>query len=461
VSAADGGGPDRTRAPRPGALRPFRFPEVHRHTLSNGLKVLASEMRDFPVVTVSLTADAGALADDPEKAGVSALVSALLESGAGGKTADEIAELVDGLGVSLDSSIAWDTVQVGFTALTSRMEEAGRVLADVALRPEFPQDEVDRLRDERLALLRQRRGTPANLADEVESLYAYAPGVPFARPMGGSAETVARLTRDDLAAFHAARYRPSTAAVVAAGDASIDEIVALAERCFGGWEGEAPPRTVPDVRPRLDRTTIVIADRPGAVQSELRVAHVGIERTSPDYFAVTVMNSLLGGTFSSRLNLNLRERLGYTYGAFSSFLSRRQRGLFSMSAAVQTEVTAHSVSEMLRELRELQEAPVTPAELDDARNFLAGIFPLSLETTDGVAGRLQSLVTYGLPDDYWDHYRDGILSVTAEDVLEAARRHLWPDRAAVVIAGDAEAIRGPLEELGIGPVEVVDPATLP
>ncbi|HEU0054429.1 MAG TPA: pitrilysin family protein, partial [Longimicrobium sp.] len=273
--------PDRTRAPEPGALRPFHFPPVHRHTLANGMRVVAAEMRDFPVVTVSLVADAGGLADAPDKAGSSALVSALLESGAAGKSADEIAELVDGLGVSLDAGISWDTVQVGFTSLTSRMEEAMGVLADVALRPEFPRDEVDRLRDERLALLRQRRGTPSNLADEVEIRYVYAPGVPYARPLGGYAETVSRLTRDDLTVFHDAWYRPASAAIVAAGDASIDELVALAERHFGGWSGAPPHTPTAEVRPRLDRATIVIADRPGSVQSELRVSHVGIARADP------------------------------------------------------------------------------------------------------------------------------------------------------------------------------------
>jgi zinc protease len=196
------------------------------------------------------------------------------------------------------------------------------------------------------------------------------------------------------------------------------------------------------------------------VQSELRVGHIGMERTAPDYFAVTVMNAILGGTFSSRLNLNLRERLGYTYGASTVFAMRRQPGPFSMSTAVQTEVTAHAVSEMLRDLRGMQEADVTPAELDDARNYLAGIFPLALQTTDGVSGKLSTIATYGLPDDYYQHYRERLLAVTAADVLEAARARLWPDRAAVVIGGDAEKIRGELEALDVGPVVVLDPDEL-
>ena len=229
---------------------------------------------------------------------------------------------------------------------------------------------------------------------------------------------------------------------------------------LGDWRGGAEAVAPPEVRPRVERTTIVLLDRPGSVQSEIRVGHVGVERTTPDYFAVTVMNSILGGTFSSRLNMNLRERLGYTYGASSTFAMRRQPGPFSMSTGVQTEVTAHAVSETLRALRAMQEAEVTAAELDDARNYLAGVFPLGLQTTDGVSGKLSTIATYGLPDDYYEHYRERLLAVTAADVLQAARERLWPDRAAVVISGDAEKIRAELEALDLGPVVVADPDEL-
>ena len=452
---------DRTRIPAPGPLRPYRFPRVDRRTLSNGLSVLVAEQRNFPLATFDLVLPAaGGAADTDDRAGLAALVAALLESGAGERDAAELAEAVDDLGLSLDAGLTWDTTQVGFTALRSRAAEGFGLLADLARRPTFPEDEVERLRVERVASVTQRRGTPSSLAEEVASRYVFAPGVDYARPLGGLARTVEGLHREQVLAFHAAHYRPESAALVAAGDISIDEAVELAERWLGDWTGAPPRLDEPEVRPGVERTTIVIAHRPGAVQSEIRVAHVGVERAAPDFFAVSVLNSILGGLFSSRLNLNLRERLGYTYGASSSFGSRRRPGVFAMTTAVQTEVTAHSVSEMLREMRDIREAPVSDAELADARNYLAGVFPLGVQTTDGIAGKLATVFTYGLPDDYYDHYREGIRAVTADEVLEAARRRLWPDRAAVVVAGDADVIRGPLEELGVGPVEVVDPATL-
>jgi len=449
---------DRTLVPPRGPLRPFHFSTVHRRRLANGLTVLVAEVRKFPVLTVDLLVDAGGVVEPEGEGGVSAMVCALLESGAGGRDAEEIAELIDSLGLSLDAGVSWDTGQVGFTCLRARLEGGFELLADLVRRPTFPAAEVERVREERLSTIQQRRGTPSWVADEAQGRWIFAPDTLFARPLGGMLRTVEGLGRDHVAAFHARRYRAAGATLVAAGDASVDEIVALAERWFGDWEGEGEPVPELEVRPRLAETTVVLVDLPGAVQSEIRIGHLGIEREAPDYAAVTVMNAILGGTFSSRLNLNLRERLGYTYGVSSSFASRRQPGTFGMATAVQTEVTAHAVSEMMRDMREIREAPVSAAELDDARNFLAGVFPLGLQTTDGVSGKLTSIATYGLPDDYYDHYRGQLLAVTAADVQDAARRRLWPDRAAVVIAGDAARIHAELEALELGPVVIADPA---
>jgi zinc protease len=286
--------------------------------------------------------------------------------------------------------------------------------------------------------------------------YTFPEGHPFGRRLAGPAAALRALARDDVQAFHHAHYVPEGAWICAAGDVTVDQVAELAERWFGGWTGAPPAPRTPPTPNRVDATTIFLADRPGSVQSEVRVGHVGLERTADDFFAATIMNAVLGGVFSSRLNLNLRERLGYTYGASSSFGLRKLPGTFTISSAIQSEKTAHAVSEMLRDMREMQETLAPAAEVADAAGYLAGIFPLQMQTTDGVAGRLSTLAVYGFPDDYFDHYREGLLAVTPEDVREAARRRLMPDRAAVVVVGDASELRGPLEALGIGPVEVVD-----
>ena len=449
---------DRSRPPAPGPLRPFHFPHVQRRTLDNGLQVLVAENHAFPVATLDLVFPSGGLVEPEERAGLASLTAGLLESGAGERDATQIAEAVDELGLALETGVSWDTSLAGFTALTSRLEAGMRILADLAMRPAFPQHEVERIRDERLAALVQRRGDPSSLADELASLFSFPDAHPFGRRLAGSQATLPTLTREEVAAFHAAHYLPGGAWLCAAGDVTLDGVSALAERFFAGWSGTAPAPREPQTPVRFDETAIILADRPGSVQSEVRVGHVGIPRTADDYFAVTVMNAVLGGLFSSRLNLNLREKLGYTYGVSSAFGMRRLPGTFTVSGAIQVEGTTHSVSEILREMRQMQDERVSDAELADARSYLAGTFPLALQTTDGLAGKVTSLAVYGLPDDYYDTYRDRLMSVNADEVREAARSRLMPGRAAVVVVGDAKQLQGGLEELGVGPVRVVDPA---
>jgi zinc protease len=449
---------DRSRPPPPRPLRPFHFPRVRRTSLPNGLEVIVAESRALPVATVDLVLPCGGLAEPDDRGGLAALTAGLLESGGGGRDAAAVAEAVDALGLSLEVGVTWDSTLAGFTALSSRLGEGMEILAALVVHPEFPEREVERIRDERLAALAQRRADPASAADELAAHFTFAPGHPFGRRLGGLRSTLATLTRGDVAGFHAARYRPLGAAVCAAGDVTLEEVAELAERHLGAWEGGPEPGRAPSSAARFDRTTLVLADRPGAVQSELRVGHLGIARTDRDFYPVTVMNSILGGLFSSRLNLNLRERLGYTYGASSSFAARRLPGSFTASAAVQVEGTAHAVAEVLRDMRRMQEEPVPAAELEDALAYLAGVFPLSLETTDALASRLAALAVYGLEDDHWDHHRDRILAVTAAEVQAAARERLFPDRAAVVVVGDAARLRGELEALDAGPVEVVSEA---
>lgn len=451
--------PRRDVAPEAGPLRPFEFPRVHRQTLSNGMPLIVSEIPDFPVVTTSLVLRAGATTEDASRAGIASLTASLLESGAGKLGAAEIAESIESLGVRLGAGASWDTTHADMTSLRSRLEPALDIFADLVRRPTFPGAEVERLRMERLAEIAQLRADPRSLAGEVFARFVYSPDSPFSRPVAGTAATVAGITTEDVTVFHALRYTPESAALVVAGDITAEQALEFAEQRFGDWAGSSPVVTAPADDPRQETPPVVIVDRPGSVQSEVRVGHVGVSRATADYFPLTVMNTILGGAFSSRLNLSLRERHGYTYGVSSGFAMRRQRGPFLVSTAVQSEVTAAAVLEIVRQLRLIRDEGVTPGELDDARNYLAGVFPLRLQTTDGIAARLAETVVYELPERYWDEYRERVLSVTAADVHRVAREHVHPDELTVVVVGDAAAIRSSLEGVDLGPVEVVSAAS--
>lgn len=451
---------DRSRAPAPGPLRDFDFPGIHRGTLSNGIPVLVAEVRNFPVVTLHVLLEAGGTREPASQAGIASLTAALLESGAGPHSALQIAEQIEALGVQLDTDASWDTAFASLTALRSRLEPASDILAEIVQRPTFPEAEVKRLRGERLAEILQRRADPRALASEATAQFVYAPDVPFSRSLGGTADTVESLGKADVAVFHAEHFHAAATTMIVCGDVAPEEAVELLERRFGGWRSGVVTPTAVEVRPRSDEAKLVVVNRPGSVQSEIRVGHLGVSRATPDYFAVLVMNTILGGAFSSRLNLNLRERHGYTYGASSGFALRRDPGAFLVSTAVQTEVTAAAVAQIMEELRAIREAPVTPAELDDARNYMAGAFPLRLQTTGGIAARLAELAIYDLPDDYFDHYRQRIVDVSAADVQRAAERHVRPGDAVVVIVGDADQIRAPLESLELGPLQIVEAADI-
>jgi zinc protease len=298
----------------------------------------------------------------------------------------------------------------------------------------------------------QSRAEPGGLADEVFARTVYAPESRYARPDRGSAESVAKLDPRAIAAFHATRYQPRGSTLIMTGDITIADAARIAERTFSTWSGDAAG-SVPlvDGAARTTRALHLVA-RPDAPQSEIRLGHVGLPRSHPDYFPVLLMNAILGGLFSSRINLNLRERHAYTYGAHSAFEWRRGAGPFDASTAVQSDVTAAAAREILNEIDTIRNVPVSADELELASNYLAGVFPIKYETTDAVARALAALVVFSLPTDYFDRYRDRVRSVTVADVQGAAQTHIHPDALQLVVVGDAAAIRAPLEALTFGPL---------
>lgn len=446
-------GLDRNREPLPGAIRTFAFPPAERRRLGNGLQTVIARHGDLPLVTVRIVVDAGAGAEGPAEQGLATLTANALEGGTERLDGAALAWELERLGVQLETWVTWDALHVACTALREQLPAVLTLLSEVVRTPAFPSGEVERLREEQLAALLQRQVEPRALADDMASHFIFAPASLYGRPVLGRRETVAGFDPDAVARFHAAHFAPRGTAIVLTGAVAADEAHALLERTFGTWQAKSVASEVAAPEARARRTTVHLVDRPGSVQSELRLGHLGLARSHPDYFPVLVMNGILGGTFTSRLNLSLRERHGFTYGVRSSFAFRRRPGPFVIQTAVGSDVTVRAAREALNEIALLLEQGPTEAEVASARHYLAGVFPLELQTTEQLAARLAELVIFDLPEDYFEHYRARITAVTREQVIEAARAHVRPAELAIVVVGDADALQQELEALALAPVQ--------
>jgi zinc protease len=317
---------------------------------------------------------------------------------------------------------------------------------------------VERLRDELLAHLMQARSDPRRLAELRVGRGMFPSDSPFGRPAAGLELTVAELVRAAVGERYAAVHDPRLATVVVAGQLEGIDVPGLLDRAFLAWRPgseEAPTVRWPSVVDPIERTFVRLVDRPGSVQSEVRIGHVGLARRIPDFYPAVVMSAALGGLFRSRLQMKLREEKGYTYGASASFEFRRSPGPFAARSAVRTDATAPAILDAMAELRRIREEPLEPAELDAARDFLVGVFPLRFETPAAIAAALSGIVVQRLPDDELERYRPTVAAVTAEEVRQAAERHVHPDRSAIVVVGDAERVEADLRAAGLGEVEVV------
>jgi zinc protease len=443
----------REQAPAAGPVRAFEFPAVSEITLANGMRVLHARHGRLPIVSAHVVIDAGAATEPADKGGLAQLAASALHAGTTTRDGGRIAWELERLGVQLKTSADWDALQASITVPVGRTDRALDLLSDVIRNAAFPETEIERMRAEQLAEILQRLKEPRALASDVAGRCVFARDVPYARPLIGSTTSVSALRADDLRNFHSARFTPRNSAIIIVGDIAAADARALAERCFGDWQGERVAAPEFAVRPRATGTTIFVVDRPGAVQSELRVGHIGVPRGHQDYFTLLVMNTIFGGAFTSRLNMNLRERNGFTYGARSSYAFRRRPGPFLVQTAVGTDVTVRAVEEILRETERLRNEGVRDEEVDNARDYLVGVMPLQMQTTDQLAVALADLFVFELPVDYFANYRARIAAVTTADVRAAARAHLRPDELAIVVVGDARSVRAGLEALGKGPLE--------
>ncbi len=438
---------DRTTAPPPTEPRPYHFPHITRATLPNGLRVLVTENHNAPIVALRALIRSGAEHDNVRTAGLAAVTADMLDEGAGAREAMRLAEDIGLLGGALATTAEWDASYVMLDVLSRNSEPAMSIFADVTARPTLPPEELERVRSERLNDLLQQRNDPGAIAGKRFSNLLYGTGA-YGNSVGGNPDSVGRLTIDDVRRFFTEHYIPNQTSVVISGDIDAAAAVDLVTRAFADWQPGAEPAP-PSISPApIDASRIYIIDRPQAVQSEIRVGHVGVPRSCEDYFALAVMNAVFGGVFNSRINLNLRERHGYTYGARSQFAFRRQAGPFVISAPVRNEVTRESISEILSELSRIRTGDLEDRELEDVKNYLMGVFPATVQTASDVAGRLLDMELYGLPEDYFDHYRENIAAVTKDEITRVAHKYLDPDRVLVVVVGNASTIRQPLGTLG-------------
>lgn len=442
--------------PIPGAPRQYHFPRFERRTLENGVRLVVAPVNKLPLATVAVLVDAGAVCDPPGREGTAQLVARLLLEGTQRYDGGELTERFENLGASIDASADWDSAAVTMTALAEHLPAAFALLGEVMRTPAFRPREVERLKAERLAELLQLRAEPRGLADELFSRFVYTDGSRYARPEGGDEASVDAIEREHLLSFYEARYLPGAVTVIVAGDVSVDAAEQMTRDAFGGWTGGTPPRVTADDRPDRRERAVHVITKSDAPQSELRIGHVGIPRNHPDFFPVNVMNALLGGLFNSRINLNLREAHAYTYGAFSGFDWRRQAGPFLVHTAVKSDITDAAAREILLEIDRIRAEAVSPDELSLATSYLDGVFPIRFETTSAIAAALAVLVIHGLPEDYYDRYRERVRAMTAEQILEAAQRHLHPESLQMLIVGDPATVRGPLEAMQFGPLTVYD-----
>ena len=444
--------PDRSKAPALGPIARLTLPPIEKRALSNGLPVWVVEAHEVPLVQINLVVFAGS-GDDPQgQFGVASLAAAMLDEGAGSRGALDIADAAEFLGASLTTSSSFDASAVRLNVPVRRLAEALPLMADVALRPTFPIAELDRLRQERLTAILQARDDASAVIGPAFSQVVFGKTHRYGTGANGTTATLKAFSPEELKVFHAAHYQPANATLVVVGDVTTAAVMPLLEKAFGAWKNGAPARRTPvPAATQLTAPQVVIVDMPSAEQSQIRIGWVGVPRSTPDYFALEVLNTVLGGSFTSRLNQNLREEHGYSYGASSRFDMRLSAGPFLAGAGVQTDKTAESLKEFFKELNAIG-SPMSAEELAKAKNYLALGFPSDFETIGDLAARLDQLAVYKLPDNYYSEYVARVQAVTAADVQKAAATYIQPGKFAVVVVGDAKTIEPGIRALNLGPV---------
>ncbi len=447
--------PWRKDMPKPGTVKAAQFPTPDQFTLPNGLKVIVSERRELPVVSASLVFASGSGANPADMPGLANFTAAMLDEGTKTRNALQIADETARLGATLATASTMDQSQISVTSLAAQFPRALDLLADVAQNPTFPPEEVERQRASRLANLVAAKSNPAQIAARVMASALYGTAHPYGYTELGTEASNKAMSRATMEDYWKQQLVPGNAALVVVGAVSRKELEAMTTKAFAGWAGKAAARTK---LPAPGGTTakLVIVDMPGAAQTQVRVASVGVPRATPDFEALEVVNTLLGGLFSSRINLNLREDKGYTYGAFSTFAFRQEAGPFFVGAGVRTDATAPAVTEIYNEIKKMKDVEVTMDELTLGKDSLVRSMPGRFETTSQAAASFATLFVYDLGLDYYSKYIERVVGIDAAVAHAAARKHLQPERMLVVAVGDRQKIEAELKKLNLGAAEYRD-----
>jgi zinc protease len=445
---------DRSGPPDLGPPPRLNLPPIQQLELSNGLDVLLMEKHTVPLVQLNVLVRVGSAHDPVNKRGLASLTADMMDEGAGSRDALELADAIEFLGAQIRTRAGLHTTTLSLHTPISKFDAALPLLADILLRPTFPGDELERKRKSLLTSLLQAHDEPNAIASAAFNVALYGDDHPYGGTGFADEAAIRGFSVADLRQFHRSYFVPNNAAVIVVGDVTPDEIIPELEAAFGSWtQGQVPEVSWP-AAPQVQRREVILVDKPGAPQSVIRIGRIGTDRHTEDYYDIQVMNTILGGSFTSRLNQNLREDKGYTYGAYSFFSFDILPGPFMAGAAVQTEVTDSALAEFFKELNGILQ-PVPEEEITGAKNYEAYSLPAQFESVARIAGNLAQLVVFGLPLDYFNHYVGEILAVNQRDVRRVAREYVAPERVKVVVVGDRASIEGGIRALDLGPVTVL------
>jgi zinc protease len=447
---------DRTKRPIGKSAPKIHLPNIQKATLKNGLQVWLVEHHELPTVAFNLVVQAGSDHDPVGQPGIASMTADLMDEGTTIRDALQISDELGSIGAMLNVSSSYDGSFLTLNTLTKYLDKALAIYVDVLTHPTFPKKDFERIKNQRITTLIQQRDQPTVIANNAYSLILYGANHPYGNNPVGTELSLKAMTRESLQKFYETFYRPNNATLIVVGDVILEVLVSKLDGALTEWQSNAVPSySIPQPK-TIDQKRVYLIDKSGAPQSEIRIGYPALARSTPDYFPVLVMNRMLGGQFTSRINLNLRERHGFTYGARSAFNFQKGAGPFTASAGVMTEKTDSALHEFLYEINLMKEKGMTADELVYTKKGLTGNFALTFETPAQIAGALQNIVLFGLPENYFENYLQLIEAVSLEDVQRVANKYLDTSKMDIVVVGDVSKTKDGISSMKIGDIILCD-----